>query len=98
MRAKHAVWVLDDPVADGGAEVVLADQRFADHVGVGEGRGGVREEVREVEGFVLCDLQAGCCAGGELVKGGDEGVGGGGQAGGEGGEEEGLHVGVFVVD
>lgn len=42
-------------------EIVLADKGFTENVGVGEGGGGMGEEVGEVDGFVRGDLEEGRC-------------------------------------
>lgn len=81
---------------DGSAEVVFTDERFAENVRIGEAGGRVREEVREVKGFVLADLEGG---------GARRGEGGPGRKGSmgrevlvQGGKDEELDIGVFVVN
>lgn len=49
------------PGQDGVGEIVFADEGFAEKVGVGEGCGGMTEEVGEVDGFVRGDLEEGRC-------------------------------------
>lgn len=68
--------VLDREVPHRLPEVVLADQRFADDVGVRKRGARVREQVREVEGFVGEELKDGGVGRGEEGREG-EGVGGG---------------------
>ncbi len=70
-----------DVVGDGVGEVVFADQGFADDVGVCEGGGWVREEVREVDLFVGSYLKEWGRWGWEIHEAGYKGIGRGSELG-----------------
>ena len=77
---------------------MLRDEGFADDVAIRQTGPGVGEEAFKIEVFILAPLEEFAAGGWGRGRGREEDEEFGGEAGGQGCEEEGLEVGVAVVD